>query len=178
METGFKIDISEDIINVPYRELIGSLMYLSTISRPDILFVTSYLSRYLDKHTNSLWKAVKRVLRYLRGTKDLTLKFKKNTEDINIKAYTDADWTGDIEDSTSDFVIYYRGSLISWSSRKQTSVALTTAEAEYAASASCGAELLYVLGLATDFERKQLKCIMKIDNQSTINMLRNWQNTK
>ncbi|GJQ79857.1 form3 [Trypoxylus dichotomus] len=66
-----------------------------------------------------------------------------------------------------------RGSLVSWSSRKQTSVALSTAEAEYAASASCGAEHLYVLGLATDFERKQLKCIMKINNQSTINMLRN-----
>ncbi|GJQ81864.1 hypothetical protein Trydic_g9890 [Trypoxylus dichotomus] len=66
----------------------------------------------------------------------------------------------------------------SWSSRKQTSVALSTAEAEYAASASCGAEISYVIGFATDFERKHLKCIMKIDNQSTINMLRNWQNTK
>lgn len=125
MEHGFKPDLS-DMVNKPYRQLIGDLMYLSTISRPDIAFSTSYLSRYLDKPSSNLWNAAKRVLRYLQGTKDMTLQFRKNNNDTEITAYSDADWAGDCEDrkSTSGQVIYYRGNLVSWSSRKQTSVAL------------------------------------------------------
>lgn len=71
MVKDFQVCEKEEIIEAPYGELIGSLTYLSMMTRPDITFATSYLSRYLDKPTASLWQAAKRILRYLKGTIEL-----------------------------------------------------------------------------------------------------------
>ncbi|MGR0202325.1 hypothetical protein, partial [Klebsiella pneumoniae] len=78
MTTGFK-NSGEVVDNVPYRRLVCSLMYLATTVRPDIAYSVSFLSRFLDKPTLCLWKATKRVLRYLKGTQDLGLNFKRNS---------------------------------------------------------------------------------------------------
>lgn len=180
MEINFQVDINEETIIVPYRELIGSLLYISMISRPDILFATSFLSKFLDKPTNTLWKAGKRVLRYLKETKYLGLTF--NDERKNeIIAYSDSDWATDKIDrkSVSGSVIFYHGCAVSWFSRKQQAVSLSSAEAEYIAAGETTSELLYIKGLAKDLnQNKDIDTFLLIDNQSAIHMISNYENSK
>ncbi|XP_059060214.1 uncharacterized protein LOC131853364 [Achroia grisella] len=131
MEAGFNADTKE-IIKVPYKELIGSLLFISSNSRPDITFAISYLSRFLDKPTEGVWKAAKRVMRYLKGTKEKSLIYRRRISQ-DLTTFSDADWASDKIDrkSTSGCAVFYAGKLISWYSKKQASVALSTAEAEY-----------------------------------------------
>lgn len=169
------------VIHVPYRQLIGGLMYLCMISRPDIMFATSYLSRFLDRPNPSLWKSAKRILRYLNQTKDFKLVFKKNPS-LDIIAYSDADWAGDRRDrkSTSGTAVYFGGNLISWKSVKQQSVALSTAEAEYVAAAQTAAEVIHLHNLArsVSVSASDKVPLIKVDNKSAIFMLSNYENSK
>ncbi|RWR98561.1 hypothetical protein B4U79_05827, partial [Dinothrombium tinctorium] len=116
----------------PYREIIGCLMYAMTATRPDICAAVGVLSRYLNNYDQTHWTAAKRVLRYLNGTRNYYLYLGGNSK-IEMKCYVDADWAGDINDrkSTTGFVILVGTSLVSWNSRKQSTVALSTTEANY-----------------------------------------------
>ncbi|KAG5861074.1 hypothetical protein JTB14_011699 [Gonioctena quinquepunctata] len=127
MSTGFTIDLSKnDTIDVPYRKLIGSLMYLACTSRPDIMYAVSYLSRFLDKPYQDLWTAGKRILRYLKNTIETGLFYKQG--EGSLEAFSDADWAGDKSDrkSTSGSIILYVGNPMNWFSKKQSCVALST----------------------------------------------------
>lgn len=177
MEENFQINPEENQINVPYRQLIGSLMYISLTSRPDITFAVSYLSRWLDKPNEQTWKAGKRILRYLQTTKNMGLVYKiRNT---NIEAFSDADWGSDKSDrkSISGAILFYGGNPIHWTSKKQGCVALSTAEAEYIAASAAAQELINVKGVLSEFginECAKLYC----DNKSAILISTNYENTK
>lgn len=149
MEVGLNFDEKEEILtNIPYRELVGSLMYLATTSRPDIANATGFLSRYMHCPTSTLWSAGKRVLKYLKQTKEKGLVYKK--EDSNcLQAFSDSDWAGDRVDrkSVSGVSIFHRGNLVSWSSKKQATVALSTAESEYVAAALTVSETVFIIGV-------------------------------
>lgn len=177
MEPGFKYDNGQ-IIDVPYRQLIGSLMYLATTTRPDIMFSVSYLSRFLDKPTENTWKAAKRVLRYLKGTKDLGLNYSKS--DSALKTYSDADWAGDDQDrkSISGSMTFYSGNPISWFSKKQECVSLSSVESEYIAAASSAQDLVYLKGILSDFNVTNNKNVLLVDNVGTICMAKNYENSK
>lgn len=179
MEFNFQINKSEEIIAVPYRELIRSLTYLSMISRPDITFATSYLGRYLDHPTTAAWKAAKRIIRYVKATRNLSLTFRKTTG-LGITAFSDADWAADKNDrkSVSGMAIYYGANLVSWSSKKQPTIALSTAEAEYVAAASSVVELIYLKGLVFDFTGSEMNSVLLVDNQSAISMINTNENSK
>jgi Reverse transcriptase (RNA-dependent DNA polymerase) len=114
-----------------YRAMIGSLLYL-TASRPNIMFFVCLCAKYQANPKESHLIAHKRILRCVKGTLNLGLWYGRQTE-FNLIGFTDADFTGDRLDrkSTSGTCQFLKGSLVSWSSRKQTSVALSTAEAEY-----------------------------------------------
>ena len=117
-----------------YRSLVGSLLFIGKQTRPDILNIVNQLSRFLDKPDESHWKAAKRVLRYIKGTTDLRLTFLKNSScDIVGDSY--ADWSGDLNDRKSTTGYYFKfegnGGAISWEVKKQATVALSTADAEY-----------------------------------------------
>ncbi|KMQ81699.1 integrase core domain protein, partial [Lasius niger] len=118
----------------PYREAIGSLLYLATISRPNISFAVNYLSRFSNKPMVSHWKMVKRVFQYLKGTAHHGIFFNGDTK---LVAYTDSDYGGDrlTGHSTSGILIILGGPIV-WCAQKQRLVATSTAEAEYRAAVS------------------------------------------
>lgn len=185
MEEKLPSSDDKDIIEVPYRELVGSLIYLAQTCRPDIAFATSFLSRFLDKPTKPLWHAAKRVVRYLKGTKNLKLVYGKGDPDerFQITTWSDADWGGDQTDrkSCSGMSSFHCRNLISWISRKQPTVALSSAEAEYTACALAATELLYLKGLISDFvpnELVEVRGVLLVDNQGAIHMIKNYENTK
>ncbi|CAB0005156.1 unnamed protein product [Nesidiocoris tenuis] len=155
METKFQVLPSEPAVDVPYRELIGCLNYIAIISRPDISFATSFLGRYLETPTSSCWSAAKRIVRYLKGTRDLVLTFARSASSNRgvLNAFADANWGNDVIDrkSTSGMAIFFNGHLISWGSKKQQTVALSSAESEFIAAAYCCSELICLQRLVLDF---------------------------
>jgi hypothetical protein len=143
---------SGDLLPSPteYRALVGSLQYLS-LTRPDIAFSTNKLAQFMQNPRTAHWTALKRVLRYLAGSYDKGI-FISATAPLNLHAYSDADWAGDKDDyiSTTGYLLYLGSTPISWSSRKQRSVARSSTEAEYKALADTASELLWVLSLFTE----------------------------
>lgn len=167
-----------------YREAVGSLIYLTTCTRPDRSFVVSRLSQYLAKPTEEQWVTVKHVFRYLKGTADKGLTFRRNdTENLGLQAYSDADWAADASDrrSTTGYCVSLckNSALISWKTRKQPTVALSTCEAEYMALASTIQECLYLEQLLGNMDSyKYTQTVIHEDNQGTIALARNPVNRK
>ncbi|CAN6718772.1 unnamed protein product [Malus baccata var. baccata] len=114
-----------------YRQIVGSLLYLTT-TRPDIMYVACLLSRFMHCPTNKHLGTAKRVLRYVQGTLDFGLEYKKGKGTI-LMGFCDSDWSGSEDDmkSTSGYAFTFGSGVFSWSSVKQQCVALSTAEAEY-----------------------------------------------
>jgi hypothetical protein len=160
-----------------YRSLVGSLLFIGKQTRPDILQIVNQLSRFLDRPDESHWKAAKHVLRYLKGTIDLRLTFSKNSS-FEIVGDSDADWSGDLDDRKSTTGYYFKfqgnGGAISWEVKKQATVALSTAEAEYQAMAAAAQEAIYLRSLLEDLGIPMKKPIdIGEDNQSCIKMCHN-----
>ena len=117
----------------PYREFIGCLTYVACTSRPDLSAAVNYFSQFQSYATEVHWKAAKRMLRYIRGAIDLKLEYRYEQNAIVLTGYADADWAGDINDrkSVSGNVIKVFGATVTWTTRKQTCVSLSSTEAEY-----------------------------------------------
>ena len=180
LENNFQVDLNLQINkDLPFREIVGSLIYISVISRPDIAYATSVLSRYLDRPTNQLWTAAKRVLRYVKKTRYKKLTYRCSTEDA-LYAYSDADWAGDTTDrkSTTGSVIYHCGNPILWTSHKQSCVSLSSAQSEYIACASTATDLIYLQRILEDMQYDTSTPVMLVDNQSAINMAESYENSK
>lgn len=169
MENNLKLIKSEkqDDTKFPYQQLIGGLMYLAVLTRPDISFCISYLSQFNNCFNESHWKCAKRVLRYLKGTKDHGLMFTK-TENLKLEGFVDADWAADIVDrkSFTGFCFKLSDSLVSWECKKQGSVALSSTEAEYVAISEASREAIYLYNMFGELVGNT-KCITIFnDNQS------------
>lgn len=162
-----------------YREAVGSLIYIMMGTRPDICWIVSKLSQYLSKPLQSHWVAVKQVLRYLKGSIDKELVYTKSDDGLMLVGYSDADWASSVDDrrSTSGycFSLTKSGPLISWKSRKQPTVALSSCEAEYVALASAVQESLYLRQLMKDIDKKGHydSVLLFEDNQGTIALANN-----
>lgn len=118
---------------VPYASAIGSLMYAMMCTRPDICYVVGLVSRFQSNPGLAHWKAVKRILRYLKGTADYMLWYQAS--DLRLIGYSDADWGGDLDErkATSGYAFLLNNGAISWSNKKQSCIALSTMESEYVA---------------------------------------------
>ena len=127
-----------------YQSAIGSLLYASIASRPDILFSVGVLSQFMSNPTQEHWSAVKRIFRYIKGTLNYSLQFvSSKANDITLYSY--ADWTGDFDTRkpTSGYVFYIGQSIISRCSKRQSVVALPTAEVEYISLCNAATEAIW-----------------------------------
>ncbi|PHT61043.1 hypothetical protein T459_34072 [Capsicum annuum] len=119
-----------------YRRVLGKLQYLF-FTRPDINFSVNKLSQFMQTPSEVHWKALKRVLRYLQGTLQFALHIQRGN-DFNLHMYSDADWARDMSDraSTTGYILFFGQNPVSWSSRKQRTIARSSTEAKYRAVAS------------------------------------------
>jgi hypothetical protein len=156
---------------VPYREAIGSLMYASVATRPDISFAVAALSQFLDNPGEVHWEAVKRILRYLSGTKDFVLTY--GNECHNLIGYTDADGaTQEHRRAISGHAFLIDGGAVSWSSKKQELVTLSTAEAEYVAATHAAKEALWLRRLVFElFPSLEAPTVLYCDNQAALRLI-------
>ena len=158
----------EDMKNIPYREAVGSLMWAAVATRPDIAFAVSFLSQFMVNPGRPHWEAVKCVLKYLKGMKDRKLTF--GEERSGIEGYTDTDWgLQEHRHSISGYAFLIDGGAISWSSKKQSIIALSSTEAEYIAAAHIAKEALWIRSLLSEIARPlSLPITIYSDNQSAI----------
>lgn len=157
-----------------YRCLVGGLLYLSVVARPDIAASTAILGRSFSAPSEADWTAAKRVLRYLKATSDCYLRL-GGAVDEGLVGYSDADWAGDPASrrSTSGSVFYYRGGLISWASRRQQCVTLSSMEAEYVALSEACQETMWLRQLLADFgEPSGEPTLLKEDNQGCLSFVK------
>jgi histone deacetylase 1/2 len=126
-----------------YRSIVGGLQYL-TLMRPDLAFSVNKVCQFLHAPTTAHWSAVKRILRYVKGSMNIGLYISKSDSKL-VSAFSDADWAGDTDDrrSTGGFAVYFGPNLISWSARKQPTVSRSSTEAEYKSLANATAEVIW-----------------------------------
>ncbi|RVW97735.1 Retrovirus-related Pol polyprotein from transposon RE1 [Vitis vinifera] len=130
-----------------YRSVVGTLQYL-TITRPDIAFAVNKACQFMQQPTSAHWLSVKRILRYLKGTMQDGLLLSPLTN-LTIEGFSDADWGAQPDDrrSSSGYLVYLGGNLVSWSSTKQKVVSRSSAESEYRGLALATAEIIWMQAL-------------------------------
>jgi hypothetical protein len=169
-----------------YQQIVGSLIYAQLSTRPDITHAVNMLSRYMTNPSSTHMIAAKKVLRYLKGainfglvyTSDINNNDNKlnNNNNINIRAYCDADWGGCVDDrkSTSGFCIFVNNNLVSWATKKQNIVAQSSTEAEYIALSHVIKQILWLKQLLEELQfTVSLPILTFVDNQSSIQMSSN-----
>lgn len=176
MPSNGHLDLNEqgkDVDQKVYRSIIGSLLYLCA-SRPDIMLSVCMCARFQATPKECHLVAVKRILRYLVHTPNLGFWYPKGAR-FDLIGYADADYAGCKVDrkSTSGTCQFLGRSLVSWSSKKQNSVALSTAEAEYVSAGSCCAQLLWMKQTLRDYGLNVSKIPLLCDNESTIKIANN-----
>jgi hypothetical protein len=168
-------DSDSDLVDPStYRQLIGSLMYLVN-TRPDICFVVNTLSQFQVEPRHEHWIVAKHILRYLCGTLNYGLRYVSNS-DVQLQGYTDSDWAGSASDrkSTSGVCFSLGSAMISWASRKQKSVTLNTAEAEYIAACDACTEAVWLHKLVSGlFDQALDSTMIYCDNQSCVKLSEN-----
>ena len=157
-----------------FRQLTGSLLYL-VHTRPDICYAVSALSQFMSSSKHNHWIAVKHILRYLKGTQDYGLRYTSGGG-VLLHGFSDSDWAGSVQDrkSTSGFYFSMGFAMVSWSSRKQGSVSLSTTEAEYVSASDAYREAVWLWKLLSNlFDTSLEPVVIHCDNQSCIKISNN-----
>jgi Reverse transcriptase (RNA-dependent DNA polymerase) len=163
---------AERLTKIPYRSLVGCLIYLAVGTRPDISYAVQQLSQFLDNYSNTHWTAAVRVVRYLKGTRDLELTL-GGANPIKIMGFTDSDWANcpDTRRSVGGYLFTLGSGPISWQSRRQRTVATSSCEAEYTAAFEASKEAIWLRTLLSSIgfsptSSTDLLC----DNNATITL--------
>jgi len=166
---------------LPYREAVGSLMYLMVGTRPDLAFAIENVCRIVSCYGKEHCAAIKRVLRYVKGSMDKGLVFDKNSSCV-LQGFSDADWAGDHETrrSTTGFTFIFGEASVSWGSHLQQTVALSTMEAEYKALCEASKEAVWLSKLVQSVATQVLRTAIsagpiniKSDNSGCIDFSKN-----
>jgi len=161
--------------NIPYHEAIGSLMYASLGTCPDITYAVQTVSCFSTNPGIEHWEAVKRIFRYLKGTKDLWLSYGEQQREL--LGYADADGSmAEDRRAVSGYAFLIHGGAISWSAKRQEIVSLSTTESEYVAATSAAKEALWLHSLITQLFGTTLDATTLFsDNQSAIVLTKDHQ---
>lgn len=143
-----------------YKQMVGSLMYLIA-TRPDLAYVVSLISRFMERPTNLHYQAVKRVFRYLKGTTELGIFYKRGGEE-KLVGYSNSDYAGDVEDrkSTSGYVFLLSSGAVAWSSKKQPVVTLSTTESEFIAAAYCACQSVWMRRILESLATNKISALL------------------
>jgi len=162
-----------DMQNIPYKELVGSITWSALATRPDILFPSSTLSQFMQNPSHAHWEAGKRVVCYLKGTRDYALNL--TNPDEGIIAYVDADWGSQHHrHSILGHVVSLAGMLIAWGSKKQSIVALSSMEAEYVVMTNALKDVLWLRNLIAEIRMPiTTPTLLHCDNQGAIALTHN-----
>ncbi len=159
-----------------YRSGVGMLLYLVKLTRPDLCNPVKELSKMMDKATLGHYKAMLRVIKYVLDTKDYGLKYTPTEGEWNMVAYSDSDFAGDktSRKSVSGFLIFVKGVLVSWKSKGQKIVALSSTEAEYVAFSEAVREVLFIQQLMVFMGVEvKLPTVVHVDNVGAIYLAQN-----
>ena len=179
-----KLQLDKDadpISSIPYRSLIGGLLWIARGTRPDIMFAVIYLAQFCNCYTDVHFGHAKRVLRYLQATSHYVLRLAPKKGKVNVRLFSDSDWAADKNDrrSISGSLSFINGALVDWCSTKQASVATSSTEAEYVAvseTAKTGIHLKQLLSeVGADLE---LPIKVDMDNQGALFMGKHDVNNK
>jgi len=181
----------EFMTNIPYREVIGSLLWLSLGTRPDITYAVSQVAKFSANPGPTHWRAVIRIMRYLLGTRTLGLTYQSAQDSNNITTaissvdvfnptgFVDADYARDPENrrSVTGFMFFLAGAPISWQTRQQPSVALSTMESEFMAACAAAQESVWLTQLLQEFTCTLIHPVILFeDNKSCIDYTKNSTN--
>eukprot|EP00253_Pinus_taeda_P016764 PITA_16764 len=169
-----KEDSSKDLDPKLYKSIVGILMYLTT-TRPDIMHAVSLISKFLERPKETHWQSTKRILRYVNGMKGFGILY-SSFESFMLTGYTDNDWARGVDDrkSTLGYVFHMGLGAISWASKKQPVVSLSTTETEYVAATAATCQVVWIRRVLRDFCHEQEKgTIIYCDNSSTIALSKN-----
>jgi hypothetical protein len=138
-----------------YRSIVGALQYL-TITRPDLAYSVNKVCQYLHAPTTEHWTAVKRILRFVKGTINTGLAFRRSKSKM-VSVFSDADWAGCVDDrlSTRGFAICFDPNLIAWSAKKQPTVSRSSTESEYKTMTNATAEIAWVQSILKELGVKE-----------------------
>lgn len=174
---------------IPYREAVGSLLFAARVTRPDIEYAVNTVSQFLNNFNETHWSAVKKIFRYLRGTIDYGIVYGASGREtpelvkdigasgrqLELEGYTDADFAGcvDTRKSRSGFVFMLNKSPVSWCSKRQDIVSLSTTEAEYIALNHGAKDAVWLQKILKELDVKCKSVIVQVDNQSAIKLASN-----
>jgi hypothetical protein len=167
----------EDRTNQPYRSLVGSLMYLTMCTRPDLAHAVGVLSRFLEDPAERHWSMGLRVLKYLKGTVDLGLEFRKGSEG-SIVGYSDSDWVSDQATgrSTRGFVLIVDGNVVNWKSKRHRTVATSTTTAETDALYHGVLDHTWTRNLLQELGQDRGRAVWYCDNQAAVAIVNSSKN--
>lgn len=163
----------KDMENIPYRNAVGAMIYAATATRPDIANAVGNVSKFMENPNRTHWNAVKRIFRYLNGTKDYGLHYTKGCR--KLAGYSDSDFAGDLDTrrSTTGYVFQMGQNTITWNSKRQQTVALSTTEAEYMALCHASKEAIWIQKLLMDLGIENTEIILYEDNQGCLALANN-----
>lgn len=175
VEPGKDMQEASNLKEFPYRQAVGALMYLMTGTRPDIAYAVGVVSRSLENPTPSDVIKVKRIFRYLKGTLDYAIIYKSKHKKHIIEGYSDADHGGDENTgrSTTGIVCLCAGGAVSWLSQRQSSVAISTTEAEIVAASEAAKEVIWLKRLYEEVIELKSIPVLYVDNEAAIRLAQN-----
>ncbi|XP_073138583.1 secreted RxLR effector protein 161-like [Henckelia pumila] len=162
--------------NMPYSNAVGSIMYMMISTRPDISYGLGLLSRFMSKPSREHWQAINWLLKYLKGSSKLKLKYSKlPTYLCEVVGYCDLDYASDLDKrrSISSYVFTVDGNVVIWKSNLQNVLALSTTEAGYISHIEAVKEVLWIKGFVTELGFEQKVVTIFCDSQSSIHLSKN-----
>ncbi len=165
----------KEMVDKPYRPVLGSVMWGQLATRPDLSFAVSLLSRFQVNPGLKHWKALLHVIGYVKNTIDYGITYSQDT-DLTPLAYADADYGGcwDTRRSTSGFIFLMAGGVVTWSSKRQATVALSTVEAEYVAMSRCAQQMVWMRTWLDEIKvEHHLPGVIKGDSRGALALAKN-----